>query len=163
MKIAFLINERALRDKLARTFEGGEAVIEEYSTAAKALAKLATNPYDLVVLHWKVHPGLGSGDSRIDELADLIPLAKLNRNVLYWEVGLRVIDAMREKDSPNRATPVIVIFPDLGPAAFDTGDDLTRESVEADLAGRQPAEAVYWSSAAEFVKAVGRHLSFPGA
>jgi hypothetical protein len=158
MKVAFLIGEQALRRKLAGLIGPADVTVKEYPTAAKALTKLVEEGYDLIVIHWKVYPGFGSGDKRIDELAGMIPGVKLNRNVLYWEVALRVIDAIRAEGSVNRATPVIVILPKLGPSGPGTGDQLTKESVQSDIAARQPAEAVYGSSAVEFSKAFARHL-----
>ena len=159
MSLALLANERALRAKLAKCITGvTEVAVEEYPTAAKALAKLSAKHYDLVALHWQVYPGLGSGDSHIDQLASLIPHAKLNRNLLYWEVGLRVIDMIREEDCPNRTTPVVVMLPELGRSVFCEPDVLTRDAVERAIAARQPAEAVYGPSPDRFAKAVARQL-----
>lgn len=158
MKVAFLVGERALCARLVGCVASEDVTVKEYPTAAKALTKLETERYDLIVIHWKVFPGLGSGDPSIDELADLIPMAEMNRNVLYWEVTLRVMDAIRAEDSSNRATPVIVVLPELGPAGFGIGDELTRESVESDLTPRQPAEAVYGTSAVAFSEAAARFL-----
>ena len=138
MRIAFLINERALRAKFAKCVHSSGVTIDEYSTAAKALGKLSTNRYDLIVIHWKVHPGLGSGDPRIDELAMMIPNSKLNRNVFYWEVGMRVLDTAHAEDSANRETPAILLLPELDRPVF-ADDQLTKESVESDIAARQPA------------------------
>jgi len=158
MRIALLMNQESARTNLARVMGQANATVDEYSTASKALVKLTTVRYDLVAIHWKVYPGVGSGDPSIDELAALIPHTELNRNLLYWEVGLRVIDAMREEGSPTRETPVIVMFPNLGPSTFNTGDDLARESVESDLAIRQPACAVFGSSIEQFTSAVSGFL-----
>ena len=156
MKVAFLIGEEALRKKLAKCIGPDNLTLEEYPTATKALTAFSSEQYDLIVIHWKVYPGFGSGDPRIDELAELIPNIELNANVFYWEVGLRVIDAIRAEDTPNQATPVIAIFPDLGRAGFGAGDELNRESIESDIASRQPAEAIYGSSEADFTNAVTR-------
>ncbi len=156
MKAAFLIAERALRSRLAGCIDASGTTVDEFPTAAKALEALAETPYDLIVLHWKVHPGLGAGDKRIDELATLIPNAKYNRNVFYWEVGLRVIDLLRSEASANQATPVITIFPDLAPSGYGCGDELTRDAVEADIAIRQPIEAIYGFSLGAFRETVAR-------
>jgi hypothetical protein len=163
MRIAFLMNERALRATLAQSIAWTAAAIEEYPTAAKAMAKLAAGRYDLVALHWKVHPGFGAGDAYLDELATLLPTTELNADVLYWEVALRVIDILRAEDSPNRVTPVVVVFPDLARAEYGAADELTREAVERDLAARSPAEAVFGSSDARFSEAVARLLRAPPA
>ena len=159
MKIAFLMSEQALRTRLAGGIQWANATVEEYPTAAKALPKLTGTPYDLIAMHWKVYPGVGSGDGRFEELAGIIPNAELNRNVFYWVVGLRVIDLIRQEDSENRATPVIAMFPVLAPVEFGGEDQLSRESVESDIAARQPAEALYGFSVDEFSEAVTRHLA----
>jgi len=158
MKVVFLVGERALRERYAKCIESADVEIEAYPTAAKALVKLETRPYDLVAIHWKAYPGFASGDPRIDELAELIPATKLNQNVLYWEVALCVIDALRAEDSPNQATPVIAILPVLGRGGYGTGDDLTIDSVESDIAARQPAQVVYGTSASDFANAASRYL-----
>lgn len=158
MKAAFLISERALRLRLAKHLEPHYGEIEEYPTAAKALTRLVVRHYDLIVMHWKVYPGFGSGDSRIDELAGLIPNMKLNSNAFYWEVGLRVLDLIRADDSANCSTPVIVVFPDLAQSSFGMGDQLSRDSVESDLSTRQPAEALFGVSAVESSEFLARNL-----
>ena len=48
MKAAFLINERTLRQKLARAIESPDLQIEEFPTASKALAKRAASPAERV-------------------------------------------------------------------------------------------------------------------
>jgi hypothetical protein len=159
MKAAFLIAERALRSRLAGCIDSPGVTVDEFPTAAKALVEFTDTSYDLIVLHWKVHPGLGAGDTRIDELATLIPNAKYNRNVFYWEVGLRVIDLIRSEDSANQTTPVIIIFPDLSQSGYGRGDELTRDAVDADIAIRQPIEAIYGLSMAAFRGAVARQRS----
>lgn len=156
MTAAFLIAERALRSRLAGCIDFSGATVDEFPTAAKALAAFVDTPYDLIVLHWKVHPGLGAGDTRIDELAALIPNAEYNRNVFYWEVGLRVIDLIRSEASANQATPVIVIFPDLAPSGYGSGDELTRDAVDEDISTRQPIEAICGFSMDAFHEAVAR-------
>lgn len=143
MHAALLINDRVLRTRLTACAPLADGTVEPYPTAAKALAPLLARRYDVIVLHWKVHPGFASGDDRIEELAYLLPRTKLNQNVLYWEVGLRILDLLREEESANRTTPVCVIFPPLGRFTFETGDALSRESVEGDLATRQPAHAIF--------------------
>jgi hypothetical protein len=159
MRIAFLVGERALRQKLAEPLEAADVTIDHFPTVAKALGAFETKHYDLIVLHWKAYPGFGCGDSKLDNLAALIPTVEFNRNLLYWEVGLRVINLVRDEESPNRTTPLLVLFPDLGRAEFGGGDQLTRESVLADLADRPPAEALFGSSRDDFCEAVARLLS----
>ena len=160
MQIAFLIGERALRQKLAEPLSSPDVTIETFATAALAVGPFETKRYDLIVLHWKTYPGFGSGDSKLDNLAGLIPTVELNRNLLYWEVGLRMIKRLREEESPNRETPLIVLFPDLGKAVFG-GDQLTRESVLSDLSTRGPAQALFGSSRDDFCTAVADALREP--
>jgi len=158
MKAAFLIGERALRVRYAKCLESADAVIDEFPTASKALTELERERYDLVVIHWKVFPGFGSGDERIDELASLLPDTEFNRNLFYWEVGLRVIDLMRDEESPNLITPVVAVFPNLQESGFGIGDQLTRESVRSDIDSRRPARAVFGPSITDFSDAVAELL-----
>jgi hypothetical protein len=158
MKIAFLINERALRDNIAHAISHLDVSIDHYSTASKALAKLTAIAYDLVVIHWKVYPGLGCGDATIDDYSRLIPETSLNTNLLYWEVGLRVIDVMRDVETVNHTTAVILLFPDLPEAGFCIGDQLTRDSVCADVATRQPAVTLFKPSTRDVTEAIQRTL-----
>ena len=159
MQAAFLINERALRARLAKCLEPAGVSVDHFPTAGKALKGLTSTAYDLVVIHWKAHPGLVSDDPRINELADLIPKTELNTNMLYWEVGLRVMDAMRAEEAPNVKTPIIAILPPvLARAGFASGDELTADAVTSDLAARQPTAAVYGPSADAFLEAAKRFL-----
>jgi hypothetical protein len=139
MKIALLVNDKDSRTELVRSVEASGATADEYATAAKAIGMFGATRYDLIIIQWQVHPGLKPSDPSIKELAAMIPVVSMNRNVLYWETALRVIDIIRMEESPNKATPIILIFPDLGESAFEAGDRLAKESVESDLAERQPA------------------------
>ena len=66
---------------------GGTA--DEYATAAKAMDMFGATRYDLIVMHWHVYPGQRASDPKVRELAAMIPVVHLNRNVLYWETALR--------------------------------------------------------------------------
>lgn len=140
MKVALVINERATRERFADCISSNGHEAHEYATAEKALGKLTTLGYDLVVIHWQVHPGWGASDAKIRDIAALIPTVTENRNLLYWEAALRLIDLLRDQGSPNRTTPVVVIFPETRP--FDSDDSLDRESIDADLKTRQPATVI---------------------
>ena len=142
MKTAMLINDKGSRSELAGIVASQGVAADEYPTAAKALGMFSATRYDLIVIHWKVYPGLKPSDPEIQELAAMIPVSRMNRNALYWETALRVIDIIRTAGLPNESTPLIVIFPDLGRTDFGAGDRLTSEAVHADLAKRQPATIV---------------------
>jgi len=142
MRIALLINDRGSRKDLVKALATPGVVIDEYPTAQKSLAKLATVHYDLIVIHWQVHPGLKPAHPRIKRIGVALRKTKLNRNALYWEVGLNVMDAIRAEGSQNVAAPVVVIFPDLGRTRFDAGNRLSEDRVNADLATRQPASVI---------------------
>jgi hypothetical protein len=158
MNVAILMNERALRARVGQAAAAAGATVKEYSTAAQALAGVAENAHDLIVMDWKGFPGVGSMDSALNDLAAMIPEAELNQNLIYWEVALRVLDAVREEDSPNRSTPVIIRCPEPVPAGFDAGDSLPLESMEEDLATRQPVQALYDVPVAAFCEAVARRV-----
>ena len=159
MKVALLINDRESREDLSKGLETEGRTTDEYATAAKALGMLCATRYDLILMHWKVHPGQRPGDPQIKELATLIPVVSRNRNVLYWETALRIIDMARMEDSPNRATPIMVIFPDLGQSTFESQDRLSEEAVQADLAAREPATLITEMRREDILAAVEQQLA----
>ncbi|MBT3295068.1 MAG: hypothetical protein HN919_11835 [Verrucomicrobia bacterium] len=159
MKVALLINDRESRAALARSIEAKGGRADEYPTAAKAAGMFGATRYDLILIHWQVYPGLKPSDPSLKELAAMIPVVSMNRNILYWETALRVIDIIRMADSPNRTTPLMVIFPALGTSTFEAGDRLARESVESDLADRQPATVVTETLREEIIAIVEQQLT----
>jgi hypothetical protein len=159
MKVALLINDKESRETLARGIQAKGATTDEFATAAKALGMLVASRYDLIVIHWQVHPGIKASDPKLQELASMIPVISMNRNVLYWETALRVLDIVRAEDSMNKATPVIVLFPGLDEPGFKAEDRLARESVDSDLAKRQPATVISAMLSDEIIGMLGRHLS----
>ena len=164
MKVALLVNDRTSREALARRIAEWGGAVDQYPTAAKAIDMLGATRYDLVVMHWQVYPGQKASDPKVRELAAMIPVVRLNRNVLYWETALRVIDTIRVDESPNRGTPLMVIFPDLGKTHFDTDDDrLARETVESDLASRQPATIITEISRDKILEILAQELNTPPA
>ena len=158
MKVALLINDKTSREKLARYVESRGGTTDEYPTAAKALGMFGATRYDLILVHWQVHPGLKPSDPSIKEIAAMIPVVSRNVNVLYWETALRVIDIIRMENSPNRTSPIIVIFPDLGGSTFEAGDRLARESVDSDLVSRQPAIVITERLTEKITEIVAQHL-----
>jgi CheY-like chemotaxis protein len=158
MKVALLINDKALRLSLAESLTALGVTVTEWPTAAKAVDVVETTLFDLIVVHWKVHPGLNLRDPQLREISNLIPMVVLNRNVLYWESALRVFDLIRGEDSLNRATPIVVIFPGLSEHNAEDGDRLARESVDADLADRQPSAVISETSRDKIAALVAKHL-----
>lgn len=102
MKTALLINDRESREELARAVEAEGGAADEYGTAAKAIGMLGATAYDIILIHWQVRPGKKPSDPKIKELAAMIPVVHMNRNVLYWETALRVIDTLRVEGPPTR-------------------------------------------------------------
>jgi hypothetical protein len=159
VKVALLINDRESRQALVGKIEEWGGTADEYPTAAKAMDMFGATRYDLIVVHWQVYPGQKASDPKVRELAAMIPVVKFNRNVLYWETALRVIDTIRMDPSPNRATPLMVIFPNLGLSSFESGDQLARESVESDLASRQPATLIAEASRDKVVERLAQNIA----
>lgn len=159
MKVALLINDKESRAVLARSIEAKGGTTDEYPTAAKAVGMFGATRYDLILIHWQVYPGLKPSDPRIKDLAAMIPVVSMNRNILYWETALRVIDIIRMEDSPNKTTPLMVIFPALGKSTFEAGDRLARESVDTDLADRQPATVVTETLSEKIIAIVEEQLT----
>lgn len=157
MKMALLINEKAVRERLGKAIESPDIAVRGYPTAAKALAEFANERYDLIVIDWQVHPGFESGVAVIDQLAAEIPKISGDRRLYYWEVGRSVIDAIRAGESPNHATPMIVIFPDFDQCGVN--GNISRDAAEADIAAKQPAEPLFGSSTGSLKEAVARHLA----
>ena len=158
MKVALLINDKESRVELAGCIADKGGTADEYPTAAKALGMLNATRYDSILMHWQAHPGLKPSDPQIKQIATMLPVVTMNRNVLYWETALRVIDIIRVEESPNKSTPVIVIFPGLGESQFEAGDRLSKEAVESDLAERQPATIISGVSQDTIIQALTPHL-----
>ena len=159
MEMAMLINERAVRSELRKAIGRPDLQIDEYATATEALKGLSSKGYALIVIDWKVYPGFGSDDPAIAEYADMIPKMRHNENLLYWQVELRVLESIRAAESPNRDTGVLLRLPEIPPIAlFGVGDDLTRESIEEDLRGKEPVEAFYGVALAAWAEAMKHRL-----
>ena len=158
-KVALLINDRESREALAGKIEEWGGTADQYPTAAKAMDMFGAARYDLIVVHWQVYPGQKASDPKVKELAAMIPVVKFNRNVLYWETALRVIDTIRAEESPNRITPLMVIFPDLGRSSFESGDRLARENVESDLTSLQPATIIAEISRERIVECLAHNIA----
>jgi len=159
MQVALLINERAVRAKLMADIGLPDVVFKEYSTASAALNDLSSKQFDLIIIDWKVYPGYGSSDMEIRELADAIPNSVHNENLLYWQTELRVINIIRDRDSQNRDTPIILRFPDIPLVhAFGMDDILTRETVQTDLQEKQGIGVLYGAGVPELANAVRQIL-----
>ena len=156
-RLALLINEQAVRERVTDTLGDGVSV-DTFPTAAKALTGLTATRYDLIVMDWKVYPGFGADDEVLRELATTLPNIRHNENLLYWQVILRVLELLREEDASNRSTPVVLRLPHLFDYRFgmELEDPLTLDAVRDDLRGKEPVDALYGVPLAEFIDAIRR-------
>lgn len=156
MKVALLINERLMRARVAEQLRSTAERVDEFPTATEALKAFAARAYDVIAIEWKVYPGFGSEDSLIQEMATLIPQAQHTANLLYWQTGLRVIEKLREDDAPCRAARIVVRFPMLAPDYTGADSELTRETVDSDLARYPGVTRLLGASLDEFAAAIVR-------
>ena len=153
LNVLLLINERVVRERVSEAIGSGTVMVDQYATAAQALEPIVRHPFDLIVMDAKVYPGLGCSDILIREIATLLPDAKHTENLLYWQVGLRVLERLRDPKSVNIETPVLIRFPELAPDSFTAEDILTRDAVESDLKDKGTIRTVIGAPLDTFVAA----------
>jgi hypothetical protein len=68
------------------------------------------------------------------------------------------MDAIRALGSVNATTSIVAILPGIGRIRYDAGKRLTRESVDKDLAARQPACVIAETSIDQIAEELRRQL-----
>jgi hypothetical protein len=161
--VAVLINRRADREVVSARIGSADVSVDQYATATQALGALVRTRFDLIVMEGKVYPGFGCPDAAIRELAEMLPNNRYSENLLYWQVGLRILETVRSDEGRNRETPVVIRFPELQNYSFAVGDELTRDSVESDLEDKGPVTPCFGVPMAAFAERVAEALAALGS
>jgi hypothetical protein len=156
--MALLVNDRESRASLAKALAASAVSVDEYPTVEKSLLSLTSVHYDLIAIHWQVFPGLEPGTPRMKRYAAALQKTTRNRSALHWAVALGPMDAIRALGSVNATTSIVAILPGIGRIRYDAGKRLTRESVDKDLAARQPACVIAETSIDQIAEELRRQL-----
>lgn len=79
--------------------------VKYFSHAGDAIKEFLSVKYSLIITDLDIAPGLDCQDQEIMEIMNRAPLG---RNPDYWRVALKVVERIRQNNSPNKHTPVIV-------------------------------------------------------
>lgn len=137
MNVCVLMNRREKRDAMVAELVGRGHVVRAHGNATDAYDDLMERAFDGLVIGWKVYPGFACPDPSIEILERMILGMGQTENIGYWQVAVRLLEAIRVPSCANYSTPIVISKPPVD-CYYGADFDFSLEIVQRDIRNKMP-------------------------